>query len=76
MLHAFAAGIGGVSRLVGPSCSLLEVAESERGKPLQKQRERHDPCVTVLAAQRQRFGSPRNGLDVTPLEVMHVSQPD
>ena len=51
MLHGFAAGIGGLSRLQGARGSLLVVAELKRGKPLKKQRERHDPGITVLAAQ-------------------------
>ena len=51
MLHGFAAGIGGVSRLHRECGSLLVVAEFKRGKPLKKQRERHDPCVTFFAAK-------------------------
>ena len=56
--------------------SLLVVAELKRGKPLKKQRERHDPGITVLAAQRQRLGARRSDLEVTSLEVVHVRQTD
>ena len=63
------------SRASSDACrSLLVVAEFKRGKPLKKQRERHDPGITVLAAQRQRLGRQRPSLDVTPLEVVHVRQ--
>ena len=64
-----------LARLQSTRGSLLVVAEFKRGKPLKKQRERHDPCITVLAAQRQRLGA-TTSLDVTPLEVMHVRQTD
>ncbi len=56
MLHVFAAGIGGLSRLDGARDGLLVVAALKRGKSLKKQRERYDPGITVVAAQRQRLG--------------------
>jgi hypothetical protein len=45
------ARIGGFSRLQSARGSLLVVAELKRGEPLKKQRERHDPCITIFAAQ-------------------------
>ena len=76
MLHDFAAVIGGVSRLQGERGSLLVVAKLERGKPLKKQRERHDPCITTFAAQRQRLGRKCPNFGVTPAERVHVRQTD
>ena len=76
MLDIVAASIGGVSRLQRARVSLLVVAALKRGSALNKQRERHDPGITILAAQRQRLGRTCVNLDVTPLEVVHVRQTD
>ena len=72
----FAAGIGGFSRLLARAAACSWSPQFERGERLQEERERHDPGITILAAQRQRLGSACPSLDVTPLEVMHVSQTD
>ena len=70
------AGIGRVSRLQTTRGSLLVVAQFKRGKRLHEQCERDGPCITGLTAQRQRLVSAYPDFDVTPLEVMHVSQTD
>ena len=52
------------------------VAQFERGKRLHEQCERDGPCITGLTAPRQRLVSAYPDFDMTPLEVMHVSQTD
>ena len=77
MLHFFAAGRDGLSRLQCAGDRPLVVAELERRKPLKKQRKRLRPMHHRLCdPTREGLGSQAADFDVTPAERVHVRQAD